>query len=647
MHDWLKEYHPDFVHIAPKTVYNFVMALRQKYNIPLEEVGREYFVVEELPYGQQAQADFGHYILRGTEDRRKRIHFFVMMLSRSRMKFVQFSDAPFTTRTAIDAHEEAFRFFSGIPSEVVYDQDRLLLVEERMGELLLTREFKDYVFEQEFQLHFCRKADPQSKGKVENVVKYVKNNFLYARPWYDLQTLQAQAMAWLQRTGNAMPHSTTRKIPLEEWQNEQPHLRPWVSVKILPSYILRTVRKDNTLAYLGNFYSVPQGTFKTKDTMVMIWLKEEELHVHDTEGVFLCKHAIAESKGNTVINTDHKRDKSLKLKALLIQTASLFLNPGLAMQYFEMIRKERGRYLRAGLYLILNTFSYDAKYYFPEKNGWSITGGLNGMYQNNDVTKGTEFVIPSYNQFDIGPFIFVKKSMDKLEVAGGIRYDVRQFNNQALFTKPDPVTGFDKPVSATDTAGADNPFYAYKHTFAGMSGSLGLSYRFSDHFTGKANIGRGYRSPNISEISANGVHPGTNSFQKGNLNFKPEFNWQEDIGVNYISQHVTIDAGVFDNNINNYIYNQKVSSSSGQTVIDTFQFQAAKAHLYGGELSIDIHPHPWDWLHFENSLSLVYGNNEGVNSQKISDSAKYLPFIPPLHTFSELRQTLKKCLQQL
>jgi len=346
MHDWLKEYHPDFVHTAAKTVYNFVMALRQKYNIPLEEAVREYFVVEQLPYGQQAQADFGHYILRGTENCRKRIHFFVMMLSRSRMKFLQFSDVPFTTRMTIDAHEEAFKFFSGMPLEIVYDQDRLLLVEERLGELLLTREFKDYVFEQEIQLHFCKKADPQSKGKIENVVKYVKNNFLYGRPYYDLHILQGQAMAWLQRTGNAMAHSTTRKIPLEEWQNEQPHLRPWVSVKILPSYILRTVRKDNTFAYLGNFYSVPQGTFRTKDTMVMIWLKQEELHIHDKQGVFLCKHTIADTKGNTVINTDHKRDKSLKLKELLIQTASQFVNPGLALQYFEMIRKQRGRYLR-------------------------------------------------------------------------------------------------------------------------------------------------------------------------------------------------------------------------------------------------------------------------------------------------------------
>ena len=319
---------------------------------------------------------------------------------------------------------------------------------------------------------------------------------------------------------------------------------------------------------------------------------------------------------------------------------------GINVAYQKSIRQEFSHPEIAipGLDLDLNTFSYDAKYYFPEKKHWSVTAGVNGMYQNNNVTKGTEFVIPSYKQFDIGPFVFIKKTINNLELAGGIRYDVRQFNNQSLYTKPDPVNGFDTPVYGIDTVGADNPFYAYKHTFSGASGSFGLSYRFSDHFTGKANIGRGYRSPNISEISANGVHPGTNSFQKGNLDFKPEFNWQEDIGASYNSKHVTIDASIFNNNINNYIYNEKISSSNLQnTIIDTFQFQAAKAYLYGGELSIDIHPHPLDWLHFENSLSIVYGNNEGVNGQdKLSDSAKYLPFIPPLHTYSELRANIKK-----
>lgn len=319
---------------------------------------------------------------------------------------------------------------------------------------------------------------------------------------------------------------------------------------------------------------------------------------------------------------------------------------GINLAYQKNIRKEFSHPQIAipGLDLALNTFSYDAKYYFPEKNGWSVTTGINGMYQNNNVTKGTEFIIPSYKQFDMGPFIFVKKSMNKMEIAGGLRYDVRQFNNESLYTKTDPVTGFSKAVFGIDTIGANNPFYAYNHTFSGASGSLGLSYRFSNHFTGKANIGRGYRAPNISEISSNGLHPGTNSFQKGNLNFKPEFNWQEDVGLSFNSQHITIDASIFDNSIQNYIYNQKVSSSSNQnTIIDTFQFQASRANLYGGEFSVDIHPHPLDWLHFENSLSIVYGNNEGVAGQaKLSDSARYLPFIPPLHTYSELRANIKK-----
>lgn len=320
------------------------------------------------------------------------------------------------------------------------------------------------------------------------------------------------------------------------------------------------------------------------------------------------------------------------------------------LAYQKSIRQEFSHPLVdvAGLYLILNTFSYDVKYYFPEFDGWSITGGVNGMYQTNNVTKATDFIIPSYHQFDVGPFLLAKKSFENLEISGGLRYDVRVFNNNALFTKTDPATGFPKAVSGGDITGADNPFYAYSHTFSGVSGSLGLSYKFSDNLSGKFNIGRGFRAPNISEISANGVHPGTNIYQLGNLNFKPEFNLQEDVGINYNTPHITIDADVFNNNINNYIFNQKVVNKEGQDSIivsgnQTFQFQAAKAHLYGAELSLDIHPHPLDWLHFENSLSVVYGYNQGVNGQaKITDSSRYLPFIPPLHTFSELRGNFKK-----
>ena len=349
------------------------------------------------------------------------------------------------------------------------------------------------------------------------------------------------------------------------------------------------------------------------------------------------------------ISTLHQHVQHYRIYAansFSVGTGRLVLN----LAYQKSIRREfsHPQINVPGLYLILNSFTYDAKYNFAEKNGWGVTAGVNGMYQNNNAEKGTDFIIPSYHQFDFGPFIFIKKTIVDLEIAGGLRYDVRSFTNKNLFTKPDGVTGFDKPVSGADTAGADHPFSAYQHTFSGVSGSLGLSYRFSDHLTGKFNIGRGFRAPNISEISANGVHPGTNSYQLGNLNFKPEFNLQEDIGINYNTPHFTLNAEIFNNNITNYIFNSKLLNKNGQDSIivpgnETFQFLQGKAQLYGAELSLDIHPHPLDWLHFENSLSLVYGTNQGVSrSSKLYDSSKYLPFIPPLHTFSELRANIKK-----
>lgn len=293
-----------------------------------------------------------------------------------------------------------------------------------------------------------------------------------------------------------------------------------------------------------------------------------------------------------------------------------------------------------GLDLQLNTYTYGVKYQLPEWSGWDVTAGVNGMYQTNSSTAGTEFVIPSYHELDLGPFVMVKKSLGKLDLAGGARYDFRSFKNEGLYTRPDPETGFDEPVSGKDTLGADHPFSAYSHHFSGASASLGLTYNVSEKTALKFNIARGYRAPNISEISANGVHPGTNIYQIGNGNLKPEFDLQEDLGLTYEADRLSVKADVFNNDISNYIFNQRVASADGgDSVIvpgnETFKFQQAHARLYGGSVDIDIHF--LRWLHFENSLTAVYGLNKGIKGQTLSDSSKYLPYIAPLHTLTELR----------
>lgn len=301
-----------------------------------------------------------------------------------------------------------------------------------------------------------------------------------------------------------------------------------------------------------------------------------------------------------------------------------------------------------GLFLQMNTATYDVKYHLPDWKNLESIIGLNGMYQMNDATKGTEFVIPSYTLFDVAPFVFLKRNFKKVDVSAGARFDTRSFKNKALYTKTNSSTGFEQTV--TDTAGATKQFSDYDHVFNGFSGSIGLTYNVNEHVMLKANVARGYRAPNISEISAKGVHPGTGFQQLGDENLKPEFSLQEDIGLFYDNEHISASAELFHNVISNYIFNQKLDSKFGGDSIyiesgnayPVFKFIQTKAQLIGGEARVDIHPHPLDWLHFENSVSFVYATNLGGNGAIINDSTRFLPFIPPLHVSSELHAEFKK-----
>jgi iron complex outermembrane receptor protein len=301
----------------------------------------------------------------------------------------------------------------------------------------------------------------------------------------------------------------------------------------------------------------------------------------------------------------------------------------------------------AGLDIKITTGTYDLKYYLPEKKEWESAIGLNGMYQLNTFGAATEFVIPEYTLFDLAPFAYAKKNIRKWDLAFGARYDTRSFQNKPLYLGIDPHTGFEMKVADTSQT---KRFDEYRHTFSGFSGSFGATYNMTKEFLVKANISRGFRAPNISELSARGVHPGTGFEQLGNDNFKPEFSLQEDVGAFFDTEHLSVSVEVFHNNIQNYIFNQKLASLTGGDSLyfesgnsyPVFKFRQTRAQLFGGEARMDIHPHPLDWLHFENSVSIVYGQNLGGNGAILDHSNKYLPFIPPVHTNSEIRAEFRR-----
>src|SRR5699024_4380624 len=185
--------------------------------------------------------------------KRVKLYVIAFVLSHSRLKYKEWLDRPFTTRDVIRTHENAFRYFEGVPAEVVYDQDALLLVSENSGDLILTREFQTYKEERNLTIKMCRKADPESKGKIEHEVKYIKYNCAKNRLYYGLDAWNESGWAWLDRTGNYKIHDTTKKRPIEVFSHEKQHLRP-ISPYIgdyadnqYTSSITRTVRKDNII----------------------------------------------------------------------------------------------------------------------------------------------------------------------------------------------------------------------------------------------------------------------------------------------------------------------------------------------------------------------------------------------------------------
>src|SRR5690606_7006853 len=91
LHQWPKAHYADFPAVTSRTVYNFVQWVRQRYNLPLRPDSRACELVEETPYGAQAQVDFGVYSLRTSRGERVKVFFFTLVLSRSRYKYIYFS----------------------------------------------------------------------------------------------------------------------------------------------------------------------------------------------------------------------------------------------------------------------------------------------------------------------------------------------------------------------------------------------------------------------------------------------------------------------------------------------------------------------------------------------------------------------------
>ncbi len=355
--DWLKERYPSLA-VGGSTVRTYVSELRDIYHIPKVLRIRAYEAVEELPIAQQVQVDWGELTVKNIDRKNVKLYFITFVLSHSRYKFVEWLDQPFTTKDTIRSHEKAFQFLGGLPEEVVYDQDHLITVSENAGEIILTSEFQAYKQERGFRIYLCRKADPQSKGKVENGVKFVKNNFGKNRVFSSLEDWNEKCLAWLDRTGNYNVHHTTKKRPVEVHALEKQHLKPVSPIlsfeNVHGSSISRTVHKDNIIKYKSNRYSLPLGTYRPRgDNTVYVELQEKELMIRrEPHGEVLAIHPLCRGKGELIKNRHHTRDRSKGIQAYKETVILQFEDQEKAGQFIQEVACSYPRYVRDQLQVI-------------------------------------------------------------------------------------------------------------------------------------------------------------------------------------------------------------------------------------------------------------------------------------------------------
>lgn len=297
--------------------------------------------------------------------------------------------------------------------------------------------------------------------------------------------------------------------------------------------------------------------------------------------------------------------------------------------YQENLRKEYGNPedpSELELFFDLKTINYNVQWQLPEMKEWHTTIGVNGMRQSNQ-NKGDEVLIPEYSLFDIGAFVYTQRFFKKATLSGGLRFDSRSLDSKA----------FDE--------GGTPKFDAFKKQFSNVSGSVGISYEPVDYLTLKANVARGFRSPAMAELASNGAHEGTNRYEYGDQDLESETSFQLDGGFDINYEHFNIGISAFYNSINNFIFYRRLESAlGGDSLVNVdgedltaFKFNQHNARLSGIEATIDVHPHPLDWLHFENSISFVRGRFDNA-----IDGSDNLPLIPAPRLTSELRAAFNR-----
>jgi transposase len=242
----------------------------------------------ETAPGEQAQVDFGYCTYTTPEGTLRGIWVFVLVLSWSRALYVEFVRRA-DTATFLRCHINAFTVLGGVPQRCLYDNPKIVVLDrDEAGQPVWNPRFLDFALRLGFDPRLCHPYRPQTKGKVESGVGYVKGNFWPSVQFVDDADLNRQAQTWVDTVANVRLHGTTGERPIDRLVQERPKLQALPDAGRLRPFVReeRKVGRDGYVRWDGAWYGVV-WTWAGKTVQVEpsaatveLWAGEDRLAVH-------------------------------------------------------------------------------------------------------------------------------------------------------------------------------------------------------------------------------------------------------------------------------------------------------------------------------------------------------------------------------
>jgi transposase len=238
--------------------------------------------------GEQAQVDFGYFTYRMPDGTRRQVYAFVMVLAWSRALYVEFIRKA-DVGTFLRCHLNAFRSFGGVPERCLYDNAKVVVLERtEAGEPIFNPRFLDFARRVGFGIQICHPYRPQTKGRVENGIKYLRHNFWPGARFFDDGDLNRLVQTWVDGVANQRVHGTTHERPVDRLVRERPLLGELPQPERLVPFLRddRKVGRDGFVQWERAWYGVrwPWAgkvvQVQGDDRAVQIWAGDERLAVH-------------------------------------------------------------------------------------------------------------------------------------------------------------------------------------------------------------------------------------------------------------------------------------------------------------------------------------------------------------------------------